>query len=80
MQQNANGVTRQFWTAKEAALYFGISVTTLLDYCKGKRRVSPQPRAKLTTNPPPFRRTGRGVIRFPVDEFKAWCRQLDYPK
>jgi len=66
-----------FWTAKEAAAYLKISTSTLYRYCRRKTEQNNEPQTKLTTNPPPFRRAGRNVLRFPIDEFRAWCHQYD---
>ena len=76
-----NGVSqngRRFWTPKQAADYLEISVFTLYEYIRPKRRNSH--RAKLRTSTPPFRRLGRNVIRFPIVEFKAWAERFDHPE
>ena len=69
-----------FWTAKEAAAYLKVSTDTIYRYCKRKTDIGRHPQTHLTTNPPPFRRSGRNVLRFPIEEFKAWCHQYDSPK
>jgi hypothetical protein len=67
-----------FWSTKEAARYLKISPVTLYEWCRiDARKKRP---CRLVTNPPPFRRMARNVIRFPIEEFKAWANQLDYPK
>jgi len=69
-----------YWTAKQAAAHFRISPSTLYRYCRKKTPANGTPQTLLTTSPPPFRRTSRNVLRFPIDEFKAWCAQYDPPK
>ena len=69
-----------FWTAKEAASYLKISTSTLYRYCRRKPDADGNPQTRLLTNTPPFRRTGRNVLRFPIDEFRAWCHQYDSPR
>lgn len=79
-QERQNGASSPFWTAKEAAAYLKISTSTLYRYCQRKPEADGSTRTRLTTNPPPFRRAGRNVLRFPTNEFIAWCHQYDSPK
>lgn len=64
----------RFWKPKEAAAYIQVSLQTLYSYCgtheHWKRR---KKAAKPIGPPPPFRRFGRNVIRFPIREFKEWA-------
>lgn len=78
LEKSFTDCTSPFWTAKEAARYLKISPTTLYAYCYPKKPKNSK-RARVATMPPPFRRIGRGLIRFPIAEFKAWANQLDYP-
>jgi len=73
---NGNGKERRFWTAKEAADYLVIHVNTLYGYCRFK----PNKTTRLRVSVPPFRRIGRNVLRFPIDEFKEWANRFDQPE
>ena len=67
---------KRFWTAKEAAAYVGVHVRTLYDWCNFKPGKTTGQRISI----PPFRRLGRNLLRFPIDEFKEWADRFDSPQ
>ena len=71
---NTNGQKR-FWTAKEAAAYISVSVWTLYAMCRYK----PNRKAHLRIDTPPYRRMGRNILRFPIEEFTEWASRFDVP-
>lgn len=61
----------RFWKPKQAAEYLQISTQTLYSYCAPYKHW--KRKSKPIGPPPPFRRFGRNVIRFPIREFKEWA-------
>lgn len=70
---------RIYWTGAEAAVYLGVSERTLWEWAqhalnpKRKSRHSKGRPLKNKIPTPPCVRLGR-LVRFPIDEFKAWAR------
>lgn len=68
---------RRFWSAKEAAAYVQVTVHCL--YAWVRENGDNKCYSRLIGPPPPVRRFGRNVLRFPVEEFKAWANNFDSP-
>jgi len=55
---------KAFWTPKEAARWLQVSAWVIYGYTRKRKK---------RKNPPPMIRLSRSIIRFPIDEFKAWA-------
>jgi hypothetical protein len=74
MAQSNGKIERRYWTAKEAAAYIPVCVTTLYQWvgvAEGKKIAGKI--SKLHGPPPPFRRFGHNKLMFPVERFKTWA-------
>jgi hypothetical protein len=64
MAEGPSAPSRDWFTAKEAADYIGVTTTTLYSYIKLRKN-----------RPPVFRLAGKpkGVLRFPRKDFIQWA-------
>lgn len=79
MSVGSNGSKeKRFWTAKEAADYLHLNVSTIYRY------LDPAYRKKHNLDaispPPPHRWFSAGRVLFPVEKFKAWVDAPDTQK